>query len=78
MILLIMLRNPDNFALVNQKLVSMIDNESVGIKNLIQRQIRERTGITQDTKDYIEHKCKNDSCYIVRSVYEMLGRGEVK
>lgn len=78
LILLMMLRNPDNCALVNQKLVSMIDNESVGIKNLIQRQIRERTGITQETKDYIEHKCKNDSCYIVRSVYEMLGRGEVK
>lgn len=76
LILLMMLRNPDNCGLVNQKLVSMIDNESVSIKNLIQRQVRKYSGITAETKKYIEQKCKTDSCYIVRCVYEMLESDE--
>ena len=76
LILLMMLRNPDNCGLVNQKLVSMIDNESVSIKNLIQRQVRKYSGITAETKKYIERKCKTDSCYIVRCVYEMLESDE--
>lgn len=77
LILLRMLRNPDNQALINQKLVDMIDKESVSIKNLIQREVRKQSGITTETKIYIEQQCKNDSCYIVRSVYEMLENGEI-
>ena len=55
----------------------MIDKESVSIKNLIQREVRKQSGITAETKIYIEQQCKNDSCHIVRSVYEMLENGEI-
>ncbi len=71
-ILIMLLRNPANTDIVNNELISLIDTESVQIKNLIQRQIRKATGIRKETLEYITKKCKNDSSYIVREVCRMV------
>lgn len=67
-ILLKLLRNPENHHLINQKVVELIDNDCVYIKNLILRRIYEESGISKVTQDYVLEKCKNDSCYVVRMV----------
>lgn len=71
-ILIMLLRNPANTDIVNNELISLIDTESVQIKNLIQRQIRKATGIRKETLEYITKKCKNDSSYIVREVCRLV------
>ena len=67
-ILLKLLQNPENHHLINQKVVELIDNDCVYIKNLILRKVYEVTGITKVTQHYILEKCKNDSCFVVRMV----------
>lgn len=67
-ILLKLLRNPENHHLINQKVVELIDNDCVYIKNLILRSIYEVPGITKVTQHYILEKCKNDPCFVVRMV----------
>lgn len=67
-ILIAMSRNPDNYGVVNHKLVNLIDSESVYIKNLILRQLSKMEGITDGTKEYIFSKCKHDANYIVRMI----------
>lgn len=67
-ILLKLLRNPENQYLINQKVVELIDNDCVYIKNLILRRIYKVPGITKVTQHYILEKCKNDSCFVVRMV----------
>ena len=67
-ILIKLLRNPENHHLINQKVVELIDNDCVYIKNLILRSIYEVPGITKVTQHYILEKCKNDPCFVVRMV----------
>ena len=67
-ILLKLLRNPENQHLINQKVVELIDNDCVYIKNLILRRIYKVPEITKVTQHYILEKCKNDSCFVVRMV----------
>ena len=49
---------------------TIIDSDGVHIKNLIMRSINDLEGVFDQTKDYILDKCKNDSNYVVRMVYE--------
>ena len=67
-ILLAVSRNPENSGIVNRQLVSLIDSESVYIKNLIVRNIHKVKGITDSTKEYILSKCSHDPNYVVRMV----------
>lgn len=67
-ILLAVSRNPENSGIVNRQLVSLIDSESVYIKNLIVRNIHKVNGITDSTKEYILSKCGHDPNYVVRMV----------
>lgn len=65
-----LMRNADNRGLINQKILELIDNESVFIKNLIQRQVFEVEGIYETTQDYVRSKCLHDPCFVVRMVCE--------
>lgn len=67
-ILLAMARNPENCGIVNNQLVDLAETNSFYIKNLIIRQSYEMDGITEQTKEYIISKCKNDANYVVRKV----------
>mgnify|MGYP000865524729 CR=1 FL=1 len=67
-ILLAMSRNPENHGIINHQLVSLIDSDCVYIKNLIMRQLHQANGITDETRDYIISKCKNDANFVVRMV----------
>ena len=66
--LLKLLRNPENHHLINQRVVELIDNDCVYIKNLILRRVYDVPVITKATQGYILEKCKNESCYVVRMV----------
>lgn len=67
-ILLTMSRNPENYGVVNHQLMTLIDSNSVYIKNLIMRHLHTMNGITDGTKDYILSKCKHDANFVVRMV----------
>lgn len=67
-ILFSMSRNPENYGIVNQQLVNLVDSDSVYIKNLIMRHLHKINGITNETKDYIISKCKHDANFVVRMV----------
>lgn len=67
-ILLMMSRNPENIGIVNHELVKLIDTDNVYIKNLIMRNLYKVSGITDETKEYIISKCKNDTNFVVRMV----------
>ena len=68
-ILLAMLRNPENIDLVNHKLLELVDTDCFYIKNLIMRQLNVE-GIEEDTRNYIISKCEYDPNYVVRKVCE--------
>ena len=67
-ILLTLSRNSENYGIVNHQLVNLMDSSSVYIKNLIMRNLYKINGITDETKDYIISKCKNDANFVVRMV----------
>ena len=64
------MRREDNRGLINQKILELIDSESVYIKNLILRQVFEVEGISETTQEYVRFKCRNDPCFVVRMVCE--------
>lgn len=68
-ILLAMLRNPENIDLVNHKLLELVDTDCFYIKNLIMRQLNVE-GIEEDTRNYIISKCEYDPNYVVRKACE--------
>ena len=68
-ILLALSRNPENKGIINHQLINLIDSDNVYIKNLIMRQIHKVNGINAETKNYIISKCKHDTNFIVRMVY---------
>ncbi|WP_370810145.1 hypothetical protein [Anaerobutyricum hallii] len=65
-LLFMLIRNPENSELINQKIVELVNTDCVYIKNLIIRQMYRANGISGKTQDYIISKCKNDSCFVVR------------
>lgn len=65
-----LMRNEDNRGLINQKILELIDSESVYIKNLILRQVFEIEGIFDTTQEYVRSKCRHDPCFVVRMVCE--------
>lgn len=67
-ILITMSRNSENYGIINHQLVTLIDSNSVYIKNLIMRHLPKMNGITTGTKEYIISKCKLDTNYVVRMV----------
>lgn len=67
-ILFKLMRNSENEGLINQKVINLIDNDCVYIKNLIMRQIFEVKGISQSTQKYVSSKCQHDPCFVVRMV----------
>lgn len=67
-ILFKLIRNPKNKKLINQKVIHLIDNDCVYIKNLIMQQIFEADGITKSTQEYVSSKCQYDPCFVVRMV----------
>lgn len=75
LILLTMSRNPENYGIVNHQLVNLIDSNSVYIKNLIMRQLHKIKGITDENKEYIISKCKNDANFVVRMVCNEVEKG---
>ena len=66
----VLMRNEDNRGLINQKILELIDSESVYIKNLILRQVFEIEGIFDTTQEYVRSKCRHDPCFVVRMVCE--------
>lgn len=74
-ILLAMARNPENHGIVNHQLVSLIDSDSVYIKNLIMRNLYKIKGITDGTREYIISKCKHDANFVVRMVCDEVEKG---
>lgn len=60
--------------IVNKQLIRLIDSENVYIKNLIARNIKNKTGITVETKQYIIDKCKSDPNFVVRFVIDDVTR----
>lgn len=67
-ILLMLSRDPENEVIVNQRIISLIDNDNVFIKNLILRQIYTTKGIHERTRQYVISKCHQDPCSVVRMV----------
>ena len=67
-ILLFLSRNPENYGVINHQLVSLIDSNSVYIKNLIMWHLHEIDGITAETREYIVTKCNHDANFVVRMV----------
>ena len=67
-ILLASLRNPENQAIINRQIVSLIDTGNVYIKNLILQRISKTFGITKATKDYVLEICENDANYVTREL----------
>ena len=67
-ILLTLSRNSENYGVINHQLVTLIDSNSVYIKNLIMRHLHKINGITDRTKAYIATKCKHDANFVVRMV----------
>ena len=65
-ILMALLRNPENQALINRQVVSLIDTENVYIKNLILQHVFKTPGITETTKEYVLEVCKHEANYITR------------
>ena len=76
-ILFKLIRNSENEGLVNQKVINLIDNDCVYIKNLIIRQIFKVNGIYKSTQEYVLSKCQHDSCFVVRMVCAELQRKQV-
>lgn len=77
-ILFALSRNPENSGIVNRQLVNLVDSDCVYIKNLIIRNLDNTDGITENTKEYIFSKCKNDTNYVVRMVCSQVGDKRVK
>lgn len=67
-ILFKLLRNAEYENLINQKIIDLIDNDCVYIKNLILRQIFKIKGITEKTQNYVVFKCQQDPCFVVKMV----------
>lgn len=67
-ILLMLSRNHENVNLINQKIIDLIDTESVYIKNLILQNMNKIDGISKKTREYVYSKCINDECFVVRKV----------
>lgn len=67
-ILLMLSQDKENEAIVNQRVISLIDNENVYLKNLILRRIFKTKGIYESTKRYAISKCQQDPCSVVRMV----------
>lgn len=65
-ILLLMAHNPVNHGIVNSQIIKLISSSSVRIKKLILRHLYKVYGITNETRQYVFSKCKNDANYIVR------------
>ena len=65
-ILIKLSRNSENYGIINRQLVNLIDSNNVYIKNLILNNLYKIYGITDETKEYIISKCKNDSNFAVR------------
>ncbi len=59
---------PEYESIINNQLITLIDNDNVYIKNLILRQICKVDGIDVSTKEYIVEKCKMDPNFAVRHV----------
>lgn len=72
-ILLDLSRNPENYGVINHQLVTLIDSNSVYIKNLIMRHLHKINGITDETKGYIVTRCKHDANFVVRMVCAEMG-----
>lgn len=67
-ILFMLIRNPENASLINQKIINLIDTQCVYIKNLILRQLNLHDGIFEKTRKYVFSKCEVDPCFVVRKV----------
>ena len=67
-ILFMLIRNPENASLINQKVINLIDTQCVYIKNLILRQLHLHDGIFEKTREYVFSKCEIDPCFVVRKV----------
>ena len=61
-------RNTENEAIVNQRIINMINYENVYLKNLILRAIYKEKGIYESTREYVVSKCRQDHCSVVRTV----------
>ena len=67
-ILLLLGRDSDNESIVNQRVISLITNENVYIKNLILRRLYKTKCLLESTQQYVISKCMEDSCAVVRMV----------
>ena len=67
-ILLMLSRDPENEAIVNQRIINLANNENVYLKNLILRRIYKEKGIHASTRQYVVSKCQQDPCFVVRMV----------
>ena len=67
-IFLMLCRNPENRGIVNHRLINLVDENNVYIKNLIVQKIYDMDEISSSTKEYIMTKCRQDTNFVVRMV----------
>ena len=67
-ILLMLLGNPEHEDIINRKLKSLAETDSVTIKNLILRNIFDNNAVTNEVKTYIFEVCEKDANYVTRTV----------
>ena len=63
-----MANNPENSAFVNRQLISQVELNNVFIKSLILQNIGIVKGITEETRQFIQDKCKDDANFVVRMI----------
>ena len=68
-ILFSLARNENLNNVISYQFITLIDNDNIYIKNLIQNLIV-KSNIDEKTKQYIALKCENDANYVVRKVYK--------
>ena len=68
LILLALGKNLRENEIIDKKLIELINNDNVYIKNLILNQISENSVVSDLTLEYIFSKCEGDPSYVVRKV----------
>ena len=71
-ILLALLRNSELESIINRKIITLIEDENVYIKNLIIKNIVDLKGISCETSEYVFSVCQHDANFVTRKLAKQL------
>lgn len=77
-ILLLFLSDPDFKDIINRKIKTLVETDSVTIKNLILRNISGNEDIPSDVKKHIFEICEKDVNYVTRTVCREMAEKNIK